>query len=74
MRWDSPFSEGEKDFCPGIIRADRQGFKLESKGERDKTRHVSDKLRDGVPELEGLCASEVFQASPLSAACNEMHL
>ena len=40
-----------------------QSFKLNLKGERDKTRLASDKLWSGMPKFEGLHASEIFQSA-----------
>lgn len=37
---------------------------LESKVERDKTRHADNELRDSALESEGLCASEVLRSAP----------
>jgi len=61
-RWGTQVSKGEKDLCTGVRRAHCKSFKLDLKGERDKTRLARDKPVRGTPMFEGWCASEVLQS------------
>ncbi|GAB0180585.1 maestro heat-like repeat-containing protein family member 7 [Grus japonensis] len=47
----------------GFSRAHRKGFKLDLKGERDKSRLTRDKPGGSMPMFEGWCASKVLQSA-----------
>ncbi|KAK4818853.1 hypothetical protein QYF61_020072 [Mycteria americana] len=58
---------GKENLCSGACGAHRWSFKLDSKGEGDNIRLAREKLRDDVPWLEGVGASEGTQ--PVSLRC-----
>ena len=55
-----PVSKREKDLCTGVSRAYWRSFKLDLKGERNKTRLARDKPGSSTPMFEGQCASDVL--------------
>lgn len=48
------------DFCTGVSRADWENFKLDFKGERNKTRLTGGKAGNITPVVEKQCPSKVF--------------
>ena len=51
-----------RDLCPGVSRADGQGFKLDLKGDRDKTGPSGAKLWDCMTILEELHDNEALRS------------
>ncbi|KAK4826884.1 hypothetical protein QYF61_012072 [Mycteria americana] len=58
---------GKENLHSGTCGAHQQSFKLDSKGEGDNIRLAREKLRDNVPRLEGVGASE--DTRPVSPRC-----
>ncbi|KAK4827179.1 hypothetical protein QYF61_015141 [Mycteria americana] len=62
-------TKGKENLCSGTCGAHRQSFKLDLKGEGGNIRLARGTLRDDVPRLEGVGASEGTR--PVSLRCAE---